>query len=201
MNKVGISLGWNCHSACWGAGIGIRATKENGYLTCPFDLMVSNYTGIIDCLNDDFKYLCDEQYLEMQSPNPNESEIYNTKYNFVFVHESPGVANLYITENWPEGINHFINNNYANLKKRYEKRVANFRNYLKSPDTFITFILTTWNKTQEDITPLKEAIEKYYPNLQYSVLLINDPKGKDYLLRHLKGMRLSDEDPEVKRLL
>ena len=36
MNKVGISLGWNCHSACWGAGIGIRATKENGYLTCPY---------------------------------------------------------------------------------------------------------------------------------------------------------------------
>ena len=63
--NIGISLGWNCHSAMWGVSNNIRDRKENGYNTCPFDIMVTNYPGICECINDDFKHLCDEKYLEI----------------------------------------------------------------------------------------------------------------------------------------
>jgi hypothetical protein len=50
MNKVGISLGWNCNSAIYGVNNGIRLEKKDGYKTCPFDEMLSNLPGIIKCI-------------------------------------------------------------------------------------------------------------------------------------------------------
>ena len=46
-----ISLGWDC-----GPGVHhvYRTTKDNGYNTCPFDLMNTNYKGIVECIRDDF---------------------------------------------------------------------------------------------------------------------------------------------------
>jgi hypothetical protein len=202
MKKIGISLGWNCYSAVWAVNNNIRTRKNEGYNTCPFDKMISNYDGLVECLNDDFLYFFDENYLELiKEQKENEYTIYNNKYNFGFNHESPGHADLYITENWPEGINHFINNNFDNFKKRYSKRINNFRQYLKDPNNFITFVITSWNKSQEDIYELKLAIEKHYPNLKYDVIILDDPNGKEYFLKHMRDMKYNDNDNEIKRLL
>ena len=38
MNKIGISLGWNCQSAEDGVKLGLRQTKGNGYKTMSFRL-------------------------------------------------------------------------------------------------------------------------------------------------------------------
>ena len=138
MIEIGISLGWNCESTMWGIATKTRPNKEGGYKSCPFDLMYTNYKGIIDCLNDDFKYFCDINYLQIKKiPKeskllPDEDLIYNTKYNFVFNHESPGHSDIYIHQNWSKGINHFVLNNYEELFNRYNKRIQNFRDYLNS---------------------------------------------------------------------
>lgn len=202
MNNIGISLGWNCNSAVWGVQQNIRKRKDEGYNTCPFDEMITNYKGIVNCLNDDFKYFYDENHIEMiKEIKENEYTIYNNKYNFGFNHESPGHADLYISQKWTEGINHFINNNFYNFKERYKKRIHNFRSYLLDPNNFIIFILTSWNKTQDDIIDLKMAIEKYYPTLKYKIIIINDPNGKEYYLKHMRDMRIKDDDYEIKRIL
>ena len=201
MQNVCVSLGWNCHSAMWAVDNGIRKRKEEGYKTCPFDIMVTNYKGIVDCLNDDFKYFYDENYIEMIKVSDTEYSIYNNKYNFAFNHESPGHANLYIKERWPEGRKHFTLNNFRNLKERYSKRINNFRSYLSDPNNFITFVLTSWKKTQDDISDLKLAIEKHYPNLKYKVIILDDPNGKEYYLRHMRDMKYTDQDYEIKRIL
>ena len=197
INNIGISLGWNCHSANYGVKEGIRNKKENGYLTCPFDMMVSNYQGIVDCFNDDFKYFCDDNFLELKEFH-GENMIYHKRYNFLFNHESPGHANFYITQNWDEGINHFVNNNYYNLKKRYLRRIRNLKSYLESPNNYITFILTSWNKKEDDIEDLKSAIKKHYPKLSYKIIIINDPYGKEYYLKHMIDMNYTYE---INRLL
>ena len=85
MNKVGISLGWNCYSAIYGVNNNIRTKKTDGYNTCPFDEMVSNYNGIVKCIEDDFQYFYDENYLSLKEL-PNEYQINNSKYNFWFNH-------------------------------------------------------------------------------------------------------------------
>lgn len=200
-NNIGISLGWNCHSAIWGINNNKRISKVNGYKTCPFDIMVSNYPGICECIKDDFKYLCDENYLELVKVNDSEFIIYNNKYNFGFNHESPGHANLYITEGWEHGINHYVINNYEYLKKRYLKRINNFKEYLLDENNIINFIITTWEKNNNDLKMLKDILNNKYPNLKYNFIILNEPNGKDYYIRHLKDMHFTENDEELKRLL
>lgn len=66
-NIIGISLGWNCHSSMAGVADGIRLKKEDGYKTCPFDTMISNFDGVVECIKDDFAYFTDEMYLQLNS--------------------------------------------------------------------------------------------------------------------------------------
>lgn len=203
----GISLGWNCVSAIKGVEMGLRKRKENGYKTCPFDEMITNYKGIIECINDDFEYLCDVKYLELVKI-PKESKwlntsgdgdtiIYNTKYKFMFNHESPGHANLFETQRWSKGTNHYIINNYEEFIKRYERRIANIKELLNS-DKKITFILTRPNTDLCDITELSEVIKNKYPKLAFQFVLHDFDKYCYY--DHLLFMNFDKDSDEIKRL-
>ena len=147
--NIGISLGWTCNSAMFAVSKGIRNVKKSGYKTCPFDKMISNYTGLLECISDDFKYFVDPEYLTLKClirPNGTKDDmIYNTKYNFFFNHESPGHADLYKKEKWPNGKFHFVDNNYLEFIKRYTNRIENFRNYLIDPKNRITFVITIFS--------------------------------------------------------
>jgi hypothetical protein len=145
--SIGISLGHNCFSASHGVFMGIRKQKSEGYTTCPFDEMNSMYPGVVQCIQDDFKDFTNVAYLQLVThpPDcryyPNETLIYNTKYGFIFNHESPGHADLYSTQAWPGGSTHFIDNNFEKFIERYERRIQNFRSYVASKHP-ITFIIT-----------------------------------------------------------
>jgi hypothetical protein len=203
MCEEGISLGWNCHSATTGVSMGIRKTKKDGYKTCPFDEMATNYDGIIECIKDDFKYLCDIHYLELIKI-PKESKwlsgetlIYNKKYKFIFNHESPGHANLYVTQKWPKGINHYIVNSYEEFINRYKRRISNIKDLLNSGKK-IKFILTRPNTKLCDISKLHQVIKNKYPLLDFEFVLLDCDKNIYY--DHLLLMKFDKNDDEVKRL-
>jgi hypothetical protein len=170
MNTIGISLGNVCNSAEWGVKNNLRKRKIDGYNTCPFDLMVSNYNGIVKCIKEDFKNFCDPNYLVC-----NGNGVCNTYYNFEFNHESPGHADLYLHENWPEGTNHFINNNYFHFINRYNKRIESFNNYLNDPDNYIIFIIEFFydSNPNDDFLELRTALHEKYPNLKYEIKVIS----------------------------
>ena len=197
MNCVGISLGMTCDAAIIGVVDKIRAKKEDGYNTCPFDEMLSNYPGLIDCLKDDFKYFCDPDYLILLDTADGKF-IFNTKYRFAFNHESPGHADLYIEQKWPEGINHFVNNNYAHFIKRYTKRIKSFRAYLSNPRNHIGFILQRYNTYQIDLNELHVALKMHYPRLQYyvNIIFIDNGKAKNVL----NVLQFNEDEPEMERL-
>jgi hypothetical protein len=167
-----ISLGWNCESASMGVALCIRNKKENGYNTCPFDECITNYNGIRLCIEEDFKHFCDIDYLKLIPAKFSTGEIikdeiliYNTRYNFIFNHESPDHANLYITQNWVGGKNHYIDNNFSLFIERYTRRINNFRYYCNNYK--ITFIMGKFNN---DYSELNEIIKKKYPTLAFNIL-------------------------------
>lgn len=173
MNHEGISLGWNCESASKAVNMGIRKTKKEGYLTCPFDECITNYDGIILCLKEDFKYFCDIAYLKIIPAaystggiRINEPLIHNTRYNFIFNHESPEHANLFSIQKWAGGKNHFVNNNYSFFIERYSRRIDNFRNYLRKANTKITFFIGKFDPT---ITELTEVIKEFNKDLIFDI--------------------------------
>jgi hypothetical protein len=194
MNQQAISLGWRCESAQIGVSLGLRSTKSEGYNTCPFDLHNSNYPGIVECIKDDFKYLTNPKYLEVREGTfcsghfsmfnepLVERQIVNTHYGFVYNHESPGHANLYKSENWPGGINHFVDNNFEKFIERYNARVENFRNYLASGDK-INFILMRYNSVPNE---LYKAIEETHPNLNFEIHSFINYSPYTYNMTHKK---------------
>jgi hypothetical protein len=207
MDEEGISLGWNCNSAGWGVNNGVRKTKENGYKTCPFDTMITNYQGIIDCIKDDFEYLCDIKYLvlikipkESKWLNTNgdgDTMIYNKKYKFIFNHESPGHENLFISQKWTNGINHYIINEYEEFRNKYKRRIQNFKDLLNSKKN-ITFILTRPNNHLHDISELEKVILNKYPFRNFKLVLLECDKYIFY--DHLLLMKIDENDDEIKRL-
>lgn len=169
--SVGISLGYNCRPTCVAVDSGWRQRKEDGYKTCPFDLCITPFEGMIECIKDDFSDFVNPQYLKLiDAPadvlraKTNEELIYNTKYNIVFLHESPGHADLYQKENWPEGMYHFVANGWQHFQERYSKRIENFRTYLNSGAS-IHFVLSTPNPLDE----LEAVLDAKYPTLDYKV--------------------------------
>lgn len=194
-----ISLGWNCYPASKGVELGIRKTKATGYNTCPFDECVTNYDGIIKCFEDDFKDFCNSQYLEIiKSPistggiKEGENLLYNNKYRFIFNHESPGHADLYISQKWEGGINHYLDDDYKLFKKRYENRINNFRNYLNS-GCEIVFLIARYSN---DVSKLVKIISEKYPNLKCKILLLEPNVDKEVLKQHYFVMKLSDDEIE-----
>jgi hypothetical protein len=207
MTSIGISLGWRCKSALYGVDIGIRTRKLDGYKTCPFDKMVSNYEGLVQCIRDDFKYFCDTQYLELRTTGEDtlwkgESLIYNKYYKFIFNHESPGHGNLYHTECWKDGINHYVLNNYKNFCIRYTNRINNFRSYINDAiqtENKIIFILERYKSTINNTTELHDAIHDAYPKLNFEILFIDFTD--DQLYEHLTTLMGFDKNSkEVLRL-
>ena len=170
MNTIAISLGNVCYSAFWATNNGLRKHKKEGYKTCPFDLMISNYKGVISCINDNFLYFRDRNYLQLTT-----NGIVNTYYNFTFNHESPVHADLYLHENWPEGTNHFVNHNFRYFIERYNNRINNFREYLSNPNNIIVFIIQfVHDKNPSDnCKELRDALKNKYPNLRYSIQIIS----------------------------
>lgn len=199
MSQIGISLGWNCTPATYGVDNGLRKKKEFGYLTCPFDEMISNFPGIIKCIEDDFEDFTNEKYLELIAAEQsiggiiqNEILIHNVKYNFIFNHESPGHANLYKTQSWSGGINHYVDNNFHFFKERYNKRIKNFRNYIENAQNHdnIIFILSRFN---QDVQEFKNVLKIKYPRLKYEILTITPKEGLPLVQGHYKLMKLDNE--------
>ena len=195
-DKIVISLGWNCHPTSWALKNGLRHSKSQGYNTCPFDMCVTNYEGILLCIQEDFKYLTDPNYLVLKkinetklSYNKDDIIIYHSRYKFIFNHESPGHGNLYNIQNWSGGINHFINNNFEKFIEKYNNRVNNFKNYLSNYKN-ITFVIST---LKHNIDELKNILGIKYLNTNFDFIILKSPESKEIIDLNYYLMEI-DED-------
>ena len=184
-NNIGISLGSRCSSTIWAVEHNFRKRRSSGYNTCPFDLCVTNYKGIVECIRDDFRYLTDISYIKIADPSefPNivvhhtrhgEHLIYNTKYNFCFNHESPYYQDLYKKEEWINGPNHFVNNDCSLFIERYMKRIHSFREYMADKENHINFIFLfdSGENPNNECLELRNVLKERYPELSYSIVII-----------------------------
>lgn len=197
LNQVAISMGHNCSPAVRGVELGIRKRKSEGYNTCPFDEMWTNFPGLLKCLNDDFLYFCDKKYLcvinTIHGPM-----IYNSKYRFIFNHESPGHADLYLSQNWEGGINHFINNNFERFISRYKRRIQAFKNYLLDERNFVTFLISRYNISQQELNLLNSIIRKNYRRQNYNFKIFQ--ANKEEVMLGLTLSQFQEHDVEFTRL-
>jgi hypothetical protein len=160
--EVGISLGSNCEAAVQGVANKLRLSKAENYQTCPFDIGLFNYNGVVECLRDKFKYFTDSRYLttiEIQDTFGHYKKgvkvIYNSKYRFIFNHES-----------WQE----FSANDFFYFKKRYNRRIDHFFEYINSAifrGSTINFLVATTVDAEEQMPRLIDAISTTFEGLRF----------------------------------
>lgn len=186
--SIFISLGWDCGPATISVNKKLRKTKSEGYMTCPFDLMNTNYQGIVECFKDDFQYLLDPSYIELKVVQKDcdflafkkgDKLIVNTKYNFIFNHESPNHGQLHLHENWANGPNHFCINNFEEFFVRYRNRVQNLKNYLNSGSR-IVFINSKVNNNLETCGEIISVIKEKYPKLNFGFYFLDENRNDIY---------------------
>lgn len=157
-----ISLGWNCNPAC------IRANKYNfkkgnGYLSCPFDLGVTPFNGLCDCILDNFdrtKFF----NLRIEYDPINKQDCILNEYDMWFNHESEKLNNNEKIEWYP---GKWSENNFQLFKERYDRRIENFTNYISKNN--ILFII---ENPIDDISKIIDIIKNKYPQLNFKILHI-----------------------------
>jgi len=155
-----ISLGWNCSPAISRAN-DFNYRRQNGYLTCPFDLVVTPYHALCQCILDNFdrnKFF----NLRIEYDPINKQECILNEYNMWFNHESEKLDNNDEIE-WHPG--KWAENNFKLFIERYERRIENFNSYINKNN--ILFII---ENPHDDITILIDIIKIKYPNLNFKII-------------------------------
>ena len=139
LKRIGISLGDMCHIKGKILKLGLTRLKKNNGNTYPFDLCVCKFESLIDCLEDKFNKFHNYSLVDY---NWEKNRIINS-YNISFNHESPYHRNehsefLYKVHQWKEGQFHFTNDDFKNMKVRYQNRINNFLKAINDYE-FITF--------------------------------------------------------------
>ncbi len=165
LNYKIISLGFDCLPRTIATRWGIKPSRSQGELSCPFDLAFHSYSNICKLLDNDFDDYLNPQYLDLVTDEyqPYKTIVVNTKYLCKFVHENGNI--------WQE-------NEFQRFRKRYQQRIDNFHSYLKGSP--ILFILNL-NINSYDVYPqeLADIIERKFPDLSFNILVIDtSPNGQ-----------------------
>ncbi len=102
-----ISLGWFCGTAASLSKYGFRSFSG------PFDWYYSSLSGVVQCIDSDFKDFLKFENLFKIPGNPKEFE--DTKYKFHFMHE----------------IETSLEKDYNTIYQKYIRRIHNFRMAMK----------------------------------------------------------------------
>ena len=174
----------------------------------PFDLGVTNLKGIVHCLDDEFKDFTNSEYLQLIDYNkevshvkldhmqPNETLLVNTKYNFYFNHESPGHGELYKSQKWEEGINHYVNNDFLHFKNKYNRRIQHFKHLLNNENIIIMFLLEGYGVNNKYVNDLKHVLDNKYPSLKYELRFfeVGDKHQYKNIMKQTYSLFVNDDE-------
>ncbi|PGY12671.1 DUF1796 family putative cysteine peptidase [Bacillus sp. AFS031507] len=155
MNKYKnvISLGFFCSTALELKKIGLRDSSG------PFDWIISDFKGIIDCIDNGFEDILKYGNMSQYKETPN--YYVDTIYNFHFYHDFSRYDAL--------------SDQLPNVKDKYVRRIKRFYEKIKEPTLFIRYI-----KNQEEIIYIENNYEgimsiiKKYNESNDLILISND---------------------------
>ena len=154
-----VSLGSDCLPRTVATIWGLKPRKYSGELSCPFDLALHPYPGVVEAIKNDFANYLTPAHLTTHSiekgydSSEKFSCIKNSYYNCTFSHERG---------------DRFYENNFNQFIEVYRQRIANFYHYLNS--TPVLFLV--YSDCSIDINNLVEVIAQKFPQLKFKVMLV-----------------------------
>ncbi len=138
----------------------------------PFDWLVTgDHEGFLNLFYTDFQYFTAEDHI-IQIPDltQNPNSLKNTFYNIIFYHEGAGLDAYEEIDKLQKQLELF--------KIKYTRRIARFRQLRDYPGK-VFFIRSLWSedgshfiKNQEQAKEIKDALDRYFPSLDFTLVLI-----------------------------
>ena len=136
--SIYISIGCQCNPRIFIKRT-YNLTKKNGYKSCPFDLCVTPFESLYNCIETDFKFFFDNLHT---TPDGSGGRNISNYYEMEFNHEGTGLSHEF-----NEGKNDdefYIRDDFKKFKERYSLRIQNFLNYIEENNEII--FIHTLNK-------------------------------------------------------
>ena len=169
-----ISLGVDCLPRAMSTKFNFKPTKNQGELTCPFDLSWHDYETTCRLIDNNFTDYLNPLRLYVNT----NGHIAHRDYSIVFNHESDDAEKLL----------EFIKNDYDAFRTRYTNRINNFHELLQSSDN-VVFLL----HYKEYPIELVSIIKKKYPDLKFTILTINCPYFHESYLKQPTNVEIDTD--------
>jgi hypothetical protein len=177
MNNIQISIGPIC-----GPRFHIKnnyMTRENGYKTCPFDICITTFHALIKCIEENFEHFFDNLHLIDWSYAPGnriESNLcanaITNGYGMIFNHE--GSSHSHLFKDGKDDDEYYSRNNYEEFKKRYIKRIQNFKNYMNENKDIILITTkgTIYDYSDIEISELTLLLNNKYKDKNFKIIFV-----------------------------
>lgn len=170
MKRSYVSVGWNCAPRVFIKNT-LKLTKKSGYKTGPFDLCITQYNSLVNCINTNFANFFDDLHLEpgsnaagnRSSCGPGGMNIVNS-YGMIFNHE--GSTHSHLFEEGKNDDEFYIRNNFQKFRERYTRRIQNFRDYINNSQEIILIFSKHPNDTYQDYE-LLNLFNNAFPNKKF----------------------------------
>lgn len=147
-----ISLGSNCFVRQVLTKYGIKPPKKHGELSCPFDLCITPLETLVKLLENDFEGFFDSIVFNDDCEELN--MWINTNYSIKFVHDK--------------------NLSFEDLKKRYTKRIENFKNISKNASS-LKYVMAVYHRnfTSENLNRVFNALLKLREGKAFKLIILS----------------------------
>jgi hypothetical protein len=149
-----ISLGLDCLPRSICAKYGLIVSRKNGRMTCPFDLAVHSFAGMLHALQLGF---CNYGDVENFSIN-NNGYVHDCKYSAVFNHDSEYVK---------------LTNGFDQFSKKIKNRIKSFETYVLAPGFKIFFAHLPYSTSPDDATKISNIIKHRYSIKDFVVFALS----------------------------
>jgi len=175
MTIIYISIGCQCSPRIYIKNA-LQLSKKQGYDSCPFDLCMTPYQALYDCLQTDFQHFFDDLHLvEGDNADGDRShcgrglENIRNKYGMTFNHE--GSTHSHLFSNGTNDDLFYIRDDFLEFKKRYTTRIANFHKYIEENEEII-LIHSLFPGICEvaDLEAICNILRERYPTKQFRYL-------------------------------
>lgn len=172
-----ISIGCQCDPRIYIKKL-LNLTHDNGYKSCPFDLCITPFESLCNCIETDFKFFFDNLHtIPGEKADGDRSKcsdvLLNIKnyYGMTFNHEGSTHSHLF-----KEGKNDdqfYIRDDFKKFKERYSLRINNFLNYIEENNEII-FIHSLHKDicTERDLDKISDIFSKKYPTKIFKFITI-----------------------------
>lgn len=174
-SNIYLSIGCQCNPRMYIKNT-LNLSKIGGYKSGPFDLCITPFDSLCECLKTNFKHFFDDLHTisgvnsdgDRSMCGPGLLNITNY-YGMTFNYEGATHSHLFTESKNDDEF--YIRNDFYEFKKRYSSRIKNFIDYIENNNE-ITLVHSLYPGIcdERDLSKIRDILEEKYPGKEFKFI-------------------------------